>query len=735
MPDAARPLPLRLRPDLTTTRESFGGRAYVVVKDALALRYHRLQEEEFALLELLDGRRTLEAVRDALAARFAPQQFQAGEMSRFIAAMHQAGLLISDAAGQAEPLLSRRRKARRRELLQKCLSPLAVRLPGIDPTRLFDGVYPAVRWMFTRTAMCIAVLLILAAAMLVAVQYDEVARRLPTYEQFFTPSNMLMLMAVLAGIKVVHEFGHGLTCRHFGGECHELGVMFLVFAPCLYCNVSDAWRLPKRQRIAVGAAGIVVELVLAALAVFGWWFSAPGLFHQLCLAVMVVSGVSTILVNGNPLLRYDGYFILSDLIETPNLAEKSAAVVRHAASRICLGYDLPADPMLPEQRRGWFALYAAASMVYRLVLTFSIMMFLMAWLRPYRLEVFARTFGLISLSSIVAPPLYRFARFAVSANRAKFKVNRTLVTASAAIAVLAAITFVPLPQRVWAALEIEPRDVTHVYVDVAGMVPTEVVEPGTVVAAGTVLARLDNVDLRLEEARLTGRVGELQSQLASLRRERFHDPGAALRVPEVEQSLAATAELLAEKRAELDRLVLRASRDGVVFPPPETPAPRESALGELPHWSGLPTSQINRGAALAEGTLFCQVGDADAWQALAAVDQTDVGLLAVGQSVAIRIEELPEIHLTGRIEEISRRELVESPRRLSNKAGGDLATVTDEAGVERPQSATYQVRIALDNSCDLLRIGLRGTARIHVQPEAIGPRVVRWMSRTFHFDL
>lgn len=736
MPDASRPVPLRKRADLVINRETFGERTYVVVKDPLALKYFRLPEEEFALLELLDGSRTLGELQTALEARFAPQKFPPEEMSGFLASLHQGGLVVSDARGQGPQLLARRAKSRRREWLQKLVSPLSIRVRGIDPTRLFDILYPTVRWCFTAPALIAAACLMLAALGLIVVQYDEFQRKLPTFHQFFTPTNMLLLMALMGAIKVLHEFGHGLTCRHFGGECHELGLMFLVFAPCLYCNVSDAWRLSKRRRIAVSAAGMFVELVLASLAVFGWWFSGPGLFHQLCLGTMFVSGVSTLLVNGNPLLRYDGYFILSDLVETPNLAEKSTALVRSWLVRYGLGVDDKPEPLAPSRQRHWFALYAVASLVYRVLMSYGIYLFLMAWLRPYNLEVVARVFGLVSLGSFTMMPAWRcFRFFSSSARRDRMRRVHVVGSSLGLAAMVLALVFVPLPQRVWGTLELEPRDVRRVYVDVPGRIVGETLQPGIQVKAGTVLARLENIDLELEAAELAGRSAQYTAQLAALRQQRFHDPNAALRIPELEKSLAAVDELLRERRAELRRLTLTAPRDGLILPPPETPQARETALGDLPVWSGLPNDRKNRGATLTEGALFCQIGDENEWQALLAIDQTDIALLREGQIVEIRFDEHADYVVEAHIAEISRRELTETSQRLSNKSGGELATETDSAGIERPISPTYQARIVLYDPSGLLRIGLRGTARVHVPPASLGNRMLRWLNRTFHFQL
>src|SRR5206468_11742270 len=140
--------------------------------------------------------------------------------------------------------------------------------------------------------------------------------------------NWIYLGGTLAITKVIHEFGHGLSCKHFGGECHEMGVMLLVMTPCLYCNVSDSWMLPNKwHRAAIGAAGMYIELVMASIATFLWWFSEPGLLNNVCLAVMFVCSVTTLVFNANPLMRYDGYYILADLLEIPNLRQKAGQVL------------------------------------------------------------------------------------------------------------------------------------------------------------------------------------------------------------------------------------------------------------------------------------------------------------------------------------------------------------------------------------------------------------------------
>ena len=168
----------------------------------------------------------------------------------------------------------------------------------------------------------------------VAVQFQAVRARLPEFHAFFCLDNLVWFLLAIAVSKALHELGHGLVCKHFGGECHELGLMLLVFTPCLYVNVSDAWLLPNKwHRIAISAAGMAVEVLLAAVCTFIWWFSEPGMLNYLCLNVMFISSVSTLVFNANPLLRYDGYYILSDLMEVPNLRQKASTSPSPPGSR------------------------------------------------------------------------------------------------------------------------------------------------------------------------------------------------------------------------------------------------------------------------------------------------------------------------------------------------------------------------------------------------------------------
>ncbi len=278
---SARPLAIRMRPDLQVNQQRYQGRHYWIVKDPVGLNYFRFQEEEFAILNWLDGKTSLDELRTRFEKQFAPQKIALEELGRLIGMLHQSGAGDRRRAGPGQAVAQTALGSEEKGDFRALANVLALRFKGIDPERIFNRIYPFVSWFFSKTAACFCIMLLVSALSLVLVQFDEFRRRLPEFHQFFGPSNWIYLGAAMAVTKVLHEFGHGLSCKHFGGECHELGVMMLVLTPCLYCNVSDSWMLPNKwHRAFIGAAGMYVEVCIASIATFVWWFSEPGLLNQ-----------------------------------------------------------------------------------------------------------------------------------------------------------------------------------------------------------------------------------------------------------------------------------------------------------------------------------------------------------------------------------------------------------------------------------------------------------------------
>ena len=355
-------------------RQTYLGKSYWVVKEPIGPNYFRFQDEEYELFQKIDGNTSLDELKEWFESTFPPQKITLEELQKFIGILHKSDLVIDDVPGQEEQLQERyaeRKKKKRRGVLY-------IRFKVFDPDRFLNWFYPRIRWLFSVPFFIFSILLVLSALTLVTVQFDLFCSKLPDFHSFFSrPANGLWLIVILGLIKVLHEFGNGLMCKHFGVECHDMGLIIRILSPCLYSDLSDSWMLPNKwKRAAIGAAGMYVEVILAAIATFVWWFTLPGMLNMICLNIILVSVVSTVMFNANPLLCYDGYYILSDLVEIPNLRQKANSVVRRTAAKWFLGIKPPDDPFLPQRGQIVLAMYSIAAGIYRCFVLLLIIWFI-----------------------------------------------------------------------------------------------------------------------------------------------------------------------------------------------------------------------------------------------------------------------------------------------------------------------------------------------------------------------
>src|SRR6056297_2936643 len=517
---SSRALTVRKRPDLSANRQGYQGAGYWVVKEPVGLQYFRFHDEEYYILNMLDGHVSLQQIKDGFEQRFAPQKITFGDLQQFIGMLHRSGLVISNSPGQGKALRERGRKKKNKEVMGKFTNVFALRYRGFDPERILNWMIKPFGWTFTVPALIFFLSLIASAALLLASQYETVYAKLPTFHQFFAADRWLILAATMAIVKVLHEFGHGLSCKKFGGECHEIGFMLLVFTPCLYCNVSDSWMLPNKwKRIWIGAGGIYVEMILASISAFVWFFSEPGTtINDLCLNMMFLNVVSTILVNGNPLLRFDGYYIMMDYLEIPNLRQKATEVLKRWFQKTCLGLELQDDPFLPQRNHFMFGMFTIASVIYRWVVVFSIVWFVMQVLEPYGLQALGRILAVIGFSGLIAQPVIQTFKFIRTPGRlAKVKRGPLLTSLAVAAVVIAAVCYILLPHHIDAAFEIRPSRAGTVYAGTAGRI-VDTVSAGKRVQTGDLIAVLENPELEIRLADLQGEEKFAEVQLMNLTR-------------------------------------------------------------------------------------------------------------------------------------------------------------------------------------------------------------------------
>jgi putative peptide zinc metalloprotease protein len=716
---AAEHLVVKLRPDLVVQPQFYEGMTHYVVKDPLALKYFRFKIEEYYLLEQFNGKLTLQEVKKAFEKKYRPQTISIEDLTRFVAQLHEAGIVHIDSGEQAKVLIRRRKKNKWRKVWAFFANILFIKIPIIDPERLLTRMYPYFRWIFTRTFVTLSTISMALAICLVVSQWKTFYDKLPDFQSFFNWWTIMSFWVCLAVIKIIHEFGHGLTAKHYGGEVHEMGILFLVLTPALYCDVTDSWLLPNKwRRIWISAAGIYVECFLASIATFVWWYSTPGLLNSLAMATMFICSVNTIMFNANPLLRYDGYYVMADWLEIPNLRIKSTQFFAYLVQEKVLGLEIPVQSYLPKSRRVLFVTYAIASYIYRWFVTFAILWFLSQVLKPYKLESVSYLLAAGAVVPLLGMPVYQIGKFLRTPGRLrKVKKARTAAFAAAAIALICGILAIPTPLRIDGTLVLKLAKPQEVYAEVEGRLVELAVRDGDWVKKDTVLAKLSNPS---KEKELAER--QQEQEIAYHKARWYHQsPEIENRAQAKQQdAFAAQLEGTIEKVSEqLGKLTLIANRDGRVVGSPEVRLHPESV-----------------GQWLKPGKPICEVGDPHRLEAHLIIDQSDIHLIHTDSTAWIKIYGRAEKTFKSRVTEIAKRSREEVPTELSNMAGGEVASKPDpKTGTARPLTAVYEVIIPIDNPDLNLEPGLRGAAKIDGGHYTVAWWLVRWWNKIFNFKL
>jgi putative peptide zinc metalloprotease protein len=731
-PSSQRPIPLQMRGDLVITTSVFQHETHWVIKDPVSLEYFHLNPSQYRVLQLLDGRRTLAEIGSAMETDFPDQAWTADTVRHLLIDLHQKRLVVSNRPGQGDVFLKRLRERRWKQVTRSLKNILFIRIPGWDPDRLLTRLYPLTSWIFHPLTAVAGVMFVLASWLLLAVGFEQFHQRLPEFQQFFSWPNIGLLWLTMGLAKLVHELAHGLACKHYGVECHEIGIAFLVFSPCLYCDVSDSWMLSNKwKRILIASAGMAVELTISAVAVFLWCNTAPGLLNHLCLNVFFVTTFSTIIYNANPLLRYDGYYILSDLLEIPNLRSKADRLLWHCFAWQCMGIRLPVDPSMPKRRRMWFVLFSIASAVYRWFLLFAVTYFLYNVLKPYGLKNLGLAMGLFSAAMLVGNIVNQICRIIRESHMKRISYPKVLTTCLVLFGLGCGAWFVPLPLRQEAPLLIEPRCIEHVYTRTAGTLLRVHVRPGQRVRRGEVLARLSDVDgqVEYEKMKTARKVQEIEVTL-----QRFLDNPAQQQL--ATGTLNAIEEQIEQYEQRLSQLLIVAPCDGVVVAPPRVPdSSQDAAEARLNGWSGMPLDVQNRGSWISSGTHLMSVAPSEKFEAVLLVDQAHRNDVFLKQRVVIKLDQRPGKVFRGKIVKVSQRPRSIAPKALSIKFGSDMPTVTDAQGREELSRIAYEAVVYLDEPGEHLLAGSRGKARFAVKRRTAGQWAWRWLNETIRFRM
>jgi len=565
---------ISLRPTVTVHRQLFRGERWYVLHDPFNNQFFRLRPGAYDFVSRLQPDRTVEqAWKECLTQNpdDAPGQ---EDVIQLLAQLYFANLLYYEMAVDSAKLFDRYKRRKQREMQARLLSIMFIRLPLFDPEAILQRCKGLIKLMISPLG---AILWLIVVSLAGKVVIDHFEAATAQFQGVLAPDNLFLLYTGLVLIKTLHEFGHAMVCKRFGGEVHTMGVMLLVFTPLPYMDATSSWSFRSRwQRALVGAAGMIMELFIAALATFVWANTGAGVVHSLAYNMMFIASVSTVLFNSNPLLRFDGYYILSDLLDIPNLHTRAKKHLRHLAERYLFGYQESNSPAQTLKEASWLSIFGVLSSIYRVVVFTGIILFV-----ADRFLLAGMIMALTCVISWGVVPVFRFVNYlATSPQLARTRSRAIGVSIGSIVMLIFFLAVCPFPNRFRAPGVLEAERYIQVVNDAPGYVEGVLVNSGTEVQADTPLLVLSDRELELE----LQTVAAQRRETLALQKQAMHQATADLepirkRLETVEKKMKA----LQEQRAALQ---VRARQGGTWVAPQSrdmigTWIPRGSEVGVI----------------------------------------------------------------------------------------------------------------------------------------------------------
>jgi putative peptide zinc metalloprotease protein len=705
------PLRARLRSSAQISRQFYRGDRWYVVRDPAGNQFHRLSDAAYRFIGLLDGSRTIAEAWDICGGQLADDAPTQPEIIQILSHLYAANLIEADITPDATVLLRRHKQLTKRKMQNRLMNVLFPRIPLWDPDQFLTRWMPVVRPMLSFVGAIIWLVVVTAALITIVPHWVDLQA---AAKNAIDPKNWLWLWAVFVLIKLIHELGHAFSCRRFGGECHELGIMFLVFIPTPYVDASAAWAFPNRwHRMFVGAGGMIVELFVASLLAMIWVNigDKTSLGAVLCYNAMLIASVSTIVFNANPLLRYDGYYILSDFLEIPNLRQKSSEYALGLIKRHVFGVKAT-QPLPPVGQRMWLFVYSVASGIYRVFVGFVIILIV-----AYKIPILGQLMAIGGVITWAVVPIGKLSKYLLLEPELHRKRGRAIAfcgaVAVACILILGVFNF-------WVYVDtqgiVEPDQHEVLHVKTPGFVDQIAAHDGQHLKKGDVIliAKDDKLD-----AEIAARRAEVEGYNIQLREAAALDQGQYKALLPGRDAAERQLKAAETHKAEL---TIRAPIDGTLI---------------APHLIDM------QGAYLGRGTEIGTVAAMDSLVVRAALDQEDVELVSEQSNDLLnaKAEKDGPIQVLFVSDLMARRSVpaVADPVTFVNAAqdkvphpsllqtgGGDIAADPTDPRGETPLVRQFEVRVRIDNPGGQYSAGQRAYVRFRVKKEHL---IVTWFNR------
>ncbi|MBT8442977.1 MAG: PqqD family peptide modification chaperone, partial [Gammaproteobacteria bacterium] len=501
-----------LRAHTKIHRHMYRGAAWFVIQDLAAGRVHRFSPSAYRIIASMDGRRTVDDIWQAVDDELGDQAPTQDDIVQLLAKLHSADLLLVENPADNKELFKRFQNRRSSGLKQRFMNPMAIRLPLLDPDRLLDRLLPFVRPVFSGLGFAAWAVIVGFALLLVGMHWAELTENVS--DRVLNAQNLFLIWLAYPFIKLLHELGHGLAVKRWRGEVHEMGIMLLVLAPVPYVDASAAAAFKdKTKRMMVGAAGIMVELFVAALAMFVWVAVEPGIVRSVAFNLMLIGGISTVVFNGNPLLRFDAYYVLADFLAMPNLAARSNKYIGYLLKRHAFGIENCESPAADPGERPWLAGYAVLSFIYRMIVLFGIVMFISS-----KFFVVGILLAIWAIGMQIALPLIKHVMFLLADPGLSRERPRALaVVGSVCLIAVAVFVWVPMPLSTQAQGVVWAPDKSEVRAGADGVVVQLLTLPDSAVEAGMPLLMIEDPLLAHRVRILEADVREAEARYVALR--------------------------------------------------------------------------------------------------------------------------------------------------------------------------------------------------------------------------
>lgn len=674
-------------------RHLYRGEVWYLLQDSASSRVHRFTPAARLVIALMDGSHNVEELWELANKHLGENAPTQDEMIHLLGQLHAADLLESDVTPDVAELFARSEREERTRYFRSYANPMAIRISLWDPDAFLNRFKGLLRLFWSGWGSLVWLAVVLPAIFLIWPHWPELSNNFG--DRVLGVDNLIALYLVFPVIKALHELGHASATKAGGGEVHDVGIILLVLLPVPYVEASAATVFKsKYRRAVVGAAGIAVELFVAAIAFYMWLLIEPGLLRATLFNVMLIASVSTLLFNGNPLLRYDAYYILADLIEIPNLAARSTRYWGYLIERYILGVREAEAPEASRAEKAWFLIYGFASTLYRIFVTILIALFIAG--QFFFIGVLLAIWAVGAMA--IFPVIKALRHLAENPRLRKHRSRAVAVTAGIVLCLTGFLVGVPMPYHSHAEGVLWLPEEAMVRAGANGFLGELLVEPGTHVAHGDPLVQCYDPALDAQLRRSEAKVAELRAEYAA---QFVTDRAKAQVVRDKLDSEQANLALVRERAAEL---LARAKTEGVFVAPQMVDMP-----GRYYHRGELLGYVVGKTNALARVVVPQE-----------AVDKVRLAT----DRVRVRPVDQPQLALEGKVlrQVPAGGEYLPSAA-LAIEGGGEIATDPRDAKGPKTMQRMFQFDIELTGIGQVNHFGQRVFVRFEHQRE---PLSVQW---------